>query len=71
MDDTRLTDVAVEKEIARLQKSEHVKLAQLEQRLKLKRRKYMYDLRWLEKRGKELAEIGLNAETLREYLDNQ
>ena len=57
-------DELVEQEIDRLQKSEHVKLAKREQRLKNRRRKYLADLRWLEKRGKQLAAEGWTAETL-------
>ena len=54
----------VEAEIERLLKSDHVKLAQKEQRLKNKRRKYLADLRWLEKRGKQLMADGWTADTL-------
>lgn len=54
-----LTDEQVEKEIKRLSKSEDVKLARKEQRLKYKRRQQLYTLRDLEKRGKKLAEQGI------------
>lgn len=54
----------VEAEIERLLKSEPVKLAQKEQRLRNKRRKYLSDLRWLEKRGKQLMADGWTADTL-------
>ena len=54
----------VDAEIERLLKSDHVKLAQKEQRLKNKRRKYLADLRWLEKRGKQLMADGWTADTL-------
>lgn len=54
----------VEVEIERLQKSEAVKLAQKEQRLLHRRRKYLADLRWLEKRGKALMAEGWTADTL-------
>lgn len=59
-----LTDEDVEKEIARLSKSEHVKLARCETRLKYKRRQALYNLRALEKRGKELAEAGITLENI-------
>lgn len=57
-------DDLVEAEIERLLKSDAVKLAQKEQRLKNRRRKYLADLRWLEKRGKQLKADGWTAETL-------
>ena len=54
-----LTDEAVEQEIARLQESDFVRLARKEVRLKYKRRQTLYQLRNLEKRGKELAKAGI------------
>lgn len=63
-----LTDEQVEMEIDRLQHSEHVKLAQKEINIKIKRRKYMYTLRCMEKRGKQLANNGINLENIEEML---
>ena len=60
-----LTDEQVELEIARLQNSPHVKLANQERRLREKRRMYLYSLRQLEKKGKELEAAGLTADVLR------
>jgi hypothetical protein len=54
----------VDAEIERLLKSDSVKLAQKEQRLKNKRRKYLADLRWLEKRGKQLKAEGWTFDTI-------
>lgn len=54
----------VEAEIERLKKSDAVKLAQKERRLIHRRRQYMADLRWLEKRGQQLMKEGWTAETL-------
>lgn len=51
-------------EIERLKQSEAVKLAQKEQRLLMRKRKYLADLRWLEKRGKALMADGWTADTL-------
>lgn len=65
-----LTDEQVEMEIDRLQNSEFVKLAQKEINIKLKRRKYMYTLRYQEKRGKQLADSGLTLENIEERLCN-
>ena len=60
-----LTDAQVEAEIARLQNSPHVKLANQERRLREKRRMYLYSLRQQEKKGKELEAAGLTADVLR------
>ena len=49
-----LTDEQVEQEIARLQQSPYVKLANQECRLREKRRMYLYGLQQLEKKGKAL-----------------
>ena len=54
----------VDAEIERLKKSEAVKLAQKEQRLLNRKRKYLADLRSLEKRGKALMAEGWTADTL-------
>ena len=59
-----LTDEAVELEIARLQQSNFVKLARKEARLKYKRRQTLYQLRNLDKRGKELARAGITPENI-------
>ena len=60
-----LTLEQVEQEIARLKQSEHVKLAMKEQRVKVdKRRKYLANLCWLEKRGKQLAESGITFDNI-------
>ena len=55
-----LTDEMVEEEIARLTQSHYVKLARAEQRIKYRRRQYLYQLRDLEKRGKRLEAEGFN-----------
>lgn len=55
-----LSDEMVEKEIARLTKSPYVKLARAEERIKYRRRQYLYQLRDLEKRGKKLESEGFN-----------
>ena len=61
-----LTDAQVQMEIARLNKSEDVQLAREEIRVKYRRRQYLYNLRWLEKRGKELKSDGVTMESLKE-----
>lgn len=59
-----LTDAQVEKEIERLLKSPHVKLAKKEERIRLRRRQYLYTLKSYEKKGKELADSGITFEVL-------
>ena len=59
-----LTDEAVELEIVKLQQSDFVKLARKEMRLKYKRRQLLYNLRNLDKRGKELAKAGITPENI-------
>jgi hypothetical protein len=59
-----LTDEQVEAEIARLNASEAVALARREQRLKYRRRQYLYQLRDLEKKGKALLDSGITREVL-------
>lgn len=54
----------VDAEIERLKKTEAVKLAQKEKRLLYRKRKYMADLRWLEKRGMALMAEGWTMDTL-------
>lgn len=54
-----MTDEEVELEIERLKESPAVKLAQKERQYKYKRMRYLYTLRWYEKRGKELLKHGV------------
>lgn len=63
-----LTDEQVEQEIERLLQSEEVRLAKQEIRVKYKRRQYMYGLRNMEKRGKQLKAEGITFENLEERL---
>ena len=57
-------DELVDAEIERLKQLDTVKLAQQEQRLRNRRRKYLSDLKWLDKRGRQLMAEGWTAETL-------
>lgn len=59
-----LTDMQVDTEIERLNASPLVKLARKERNIRYKRRRYLYDLRRLEQRGKQLAEAGFTLESL-------
>ena len=61
---------AMEQEIAGLEKSEYVKLGEKEQQVKMdKRRKRLYQPRWLEKRGKALAAAGATLENIRAFVE--
>lgn len=61
-----LTDEAVEEEIERLRMSPLVALARREERIRYRRRQYMYALRAYEKKGKQLEAEGVTME----YLDS-
>jgi hypothetical protein len=63
-----LTDEQIEMEIQRLSNSEEVQIARREQRIKYKRRQYLYQLRYYEKRGKQLLNAGATLENLEEFL---
>jgi hypothetical protein len=64
MSKKNLTDEQVEKEIERLIDSPLVKLARKEMRIKYKRRQFLYSLRNLEKRGRELQKSGITMDIL-------
>lgn len=59
-----MTDEQVEMEIDRLLHSDAVLLAKKEIRIKYKRRQYMYQLRNMEKRGKQLKADGITLENI-------
>ena len=63
-----LTDEQVEQEIKRLWATDAVKLAKKEQSIKYRRRQMMYQLRNMEKRGKQLIEQGINFNNIEEKL---
>lgn len=70
-----LTDEQVEQEIERLNASPYVALARKEMRVKYRRRQYLYGLRDLERRGRELERAGITYEMLhrmgKEALDDE
>lgn len=59
-----MTDEQIALEIERLKQSPHVKLAQKEVRVKYKQRRWLYQLRYLENRGKQLEAAGITFEAL-------
>jgi hypothetical protein len=62
------TDDAVEAEIARLEESEFVKLARKEKQIKYRRKQYMWNMQYMEARGKQLASNGVTFENMEEVL---
>lgn len=64
-----LTDEQVEREIERLRESPLVVLARKEERIRYKRRQVLYNLRALEKKGKQLQESGITMEMLQRLGD--
>jgi len=63
-----LTDEQVEMEISRLLQSDAVQLAKKEIRIKYKRRQYMYQLRNMEKRGRQLKADGVTMDNIESKL---
>lgn len=63
-----LTDEQVQIEVEMLKCSDYVKLAEKEIRLKARQRKWLYQLRWLDKHGRELAKQGITLENIEEML---
>lgn len=59
-----LTDDQVEQEIERLRQSPLVALARREQRLRYRRRQFLYQLRDLEKKGRALEKAGITMDVL-------
>lgn len=68
-----LSDDQVEEEIARLTKSPYVRLARIESQIKYRRRKYLSELRGLERRGMELEQQGFSPDgyDTEEYLTEE
>ena len=64
-----LTDEQVEREIERLRESPLVALARKEERIRYKRRQVLYNLRALEKKGKQLQAAGITREMLQRLGD--
>lgn len=62
-------DPAVDAEIEMLKKDPAVGLAQVERTLKNRYKRYLYDLRYLKKRGEQLISSGITESILREWSD--
>lgn len=63
-----MTDEMVEQEIARLKESDLMKLGKKEERIRMRRRQYMYVLRSYERRGQQLAAEGYTLENITERM---
>lgn len=57
-----VTDEQVEEEIVALRNDEYVQLAKAEERMRYKRRQYLYKLRNYRKKGIELSKCGFSIE---------
>lgn len=66
-----LSDEQVEHEIERLSQSPYVALARKEQRIRYRRRQFLYQLRDLEKKGKALEKAGITMEVLNAMCDGE
>lgn len=66
-----LKEAQVQEEIERLKASPMVKLARKEQHIKYKHRQVLYQLRNLEKRGIQLAQMGITIENINNVLIKQ
>ena len=65
---TNEADAAMEAEIANLRADEYVRLAKRYVYARTRRKQYLYQLRYLQKKGRELAELGVTMENLDEML---
>ena len=65
---TKWTDEQVEAEISRLNQSEFVKLARREKQIKYRRKQQMWNLQFMEARGKQLASEGITYENIEDRL---
>ena len=59
-----IDDEMVEEEISKLLADPDVNLAKLEQKVRYRRRRYLYKLRNLKKQGEELRSAGITEEIL-------
>ena len=65
---TNEADAAIEAEIAHLRADEYVRLAKRYEYARNRRKQYLYQLRSFQKKGRELAALGVTMENLDEML---
>lgn len=66
-----LTDEATEKEIAELLDDEEVQIYKQVERIKYRRKQYLYQLRWFKKQGAKLKEQGYTLDALQKMREEQ
>lgn len=64
----RDVDTALETEIAHLRADEYVRLAKRYNYARNRRKQYLYQLRYYQKKGRELAALGVTMDNLDEML---
>lgn len=65
---TNQADSAIEAEIALLRADEYVRLAKRYEYARTRRKQYLYQLRWYQKKGRELAALGVTMDKIDEML---
>ena len=65
---TNEADAAIEAEIANLRADEYVRLAKRYEYARTRSKQYLYQLRYFQKKGRELAALGVTMENLDEML---
>ena len=65
---THEADAAIEAEIAHLRADEYVRLAKRYEYARTRRKQYLYQLRWYQKKGRELAALGVTMDNIDEML---
>ena len=65
---TNEADSAIEAEIANLRADEYVRLANRYEYARTRRKHYLYQLRYYQKKGRELAALGVTMENIDEML---
>ena len=65
---TNEADAAIEAEIANLRADEYVRLANRYEYARNRRKHYLYQLRYYQKKGRELAALGVTMENIDEML---
>ena len=65
---TNEADAAIKAEIANLRADEYVRLANRYEYARTRRKHYLYQLRYYQKKGRELAALGVTMENIDEML---
>ena len=65
---TNEADAAIEAEIAHLRADEYLRVAKRYEYARTRRKQYLYQLRYYQKKGRELAALGVTMDNLDEML---